>query len=106
MATKNTKVTKAQLKALQGIWTTKTAAGITCTGPEGNRFRTLIDTRTATAHGYAKLNGNACASLLGKGLVQLLTVTDSWTTDVYGKTYRNQIQVAVLTAAGRTAIGV
>lgn len=106
MAAKNTKATKAQLKALQGIWTTKTAAGITCWGPEGHRFRTLIDTRTATAHGFAKLNGNACASLLGKGLITLVTTTVEWTSDVYGKTYHHRIQVAVLTDAGRAAIGV
>lgn len=103
---KNTKVTKAQLKTLKGIWTQRTAAGITCTGPEGNRFTTLIDTKTATAHGFAKLNGNARASLVEKGLIRVLTTTTTFTTTCYGKTYTNRIQVAVLTDAGRAAIGV
>lgn len=101
-----TKITKKQRETLKGIWTERTAAGITAQGPEGHRFRTLIDTRTATAHGFVKLNGNACSSLLEKGLIRLLTTTTTWTSDVYGKTYTNRIQVAVLTDAGRAAIGV
>jgi hypothetical protein len=100
------KATKAQLKTLEGIWTQRTAAGISYTTADGNRFRRLIDTKTATQYGFSKLNGNACASLLGKGFIQLLTTTVTHTSTSYGRTYVGRIQVAVLTDAGRAAIGV
>lgn len=104
---KNTKATKAQLKTLKGIWTQRTAAGMICQGPEGNTFRTLIDTRTADRFGFAKLNGNSCASLVQKGFITLLKVPSTGHSfDSYGKTYTSWVQVAVLTDAGRAAIGV
>jgi hypothetical protein len=99
------KVTKAQRATLVRIWTERTAAG-TVANFSGTPVRTLIDTKTATAHGFGKLNGNACSSLLGKGLIRLLTVTQVHTGTSYGRPFTYRIQVAVLTDLGRQVIGV
>jgi hypothetical protein len=99
------KVTKKQRETLTRIWTQRTAAGTVATIGT-NTVRTLIDTKTATLHGFGKLNGNACSSLLGKGLIRLLTVTQVHKATSHGRPYTYRIQVAVLTDAGRQAIGV
>lgn len=99
------KVTKKQRETLTRIWTERTAAGTVATIGT-NTVRTLIDTKTATLHGFGKLNGNTCSSLLGKGLIRLLTVTQVHQATSYGRPYTYRIQVAVLTDAGRQVIGV
>jgi hypothetical protein len=106
--TKTAKATKAQLKTLKGIWTTPTAAATLWDheGADGGVVSCLVDSKQAAAAGFAKLNGNSRASLLGKGFIRLLTVTKRYHTTVYGKPSTYRIQVAVLTDAGRAAIGV
>ena len=99
------KVTKKQRETLTRIWTERTAAG-TVAQINGHTVRTLIDTKTATRHGFGKLNGNACASLLDKGLIRLLTVTQVHQATSYGRPYTYRIQLAVLTDLGRQVIGV
>ncbi|QBZ73556.1 hypothetical protein SEA_MISCHIEF19_71 [Streptomyces phage Mischief19] len=99
----NVKVTKTQRATLVKIWTERTAAGMV--SPDGN-LRTLIGTRTATKLGFAKLNGNACSSLLGKGLIKLYKTSATETYTSYGKVYTMHVQVAVLTDLGREVIGV
>jgi hypothetical protein len=99
------KVTKKQRETLTRIWTQRTAAGTVATIGT-NTVRTLIDAKTATRHGFGKLNGNACSSLLEMGLIRLLPVPHVHRASCSGRRYTYRIQVAVLTDAGRQAIGV
>lgn len=102
------KVTKKQRETLTAIWTKRTAAGMVRDTGLADRplVHSQIDAATARRHGFAKLNGNACSSMLDRGLIRLLTVTERHTGTYSGETYTYRVEVAVLTDLGREVIGV
>ena len=105
------KISKAQLKTLKTIWTTRTAAGMASAvkvDDEGNRYRShsLIDSRTCAETGFTKVHANSLSNLRDKGLVEVYVTKVSKTYTVYGETYTMFVELAVLTDAGRAAIGV
>lgn len=89
--------TAAQLKTLRRIWTEPTASG--CTDLSRRGYTYLINTADAAKAGFGKLNGNSASSLLEKGLIRELV------TKVDGPN-GTKLVLAILTDAGRAAIGV
>ena len=94
------KITKTQRETLRRIWTERMAVGLV--KADERSMLTAINAATARKEGYSKLNGNSHSSLADKGLI--IDYVTKTKVECPAGTFL--IRVAVLTEAGRAALGV